>query len=340
MFYRRTGKKALLFFISVSVTAVLVYTLCAKTSFAQWKQVLTQVSMPHVAAYLFLFLFSIYGRAVRYSMLYKPAGGGAAISTKDFVFVTLIKNLFIDLLPARAGSLSYLVLLTKAYGASMESALATFSYAFIFDTASILPLFALVLCVSGNLVSWIFFGALLAGSALLVGTLDRVVRWARQALGRRLPLKFKESNVYVVTANKMEGLERCAAAIKASGALIKIFLLSLGLRALKYGYLFLLVTAFLEAKGYTIGTDSVWILAGLVAAEFSASLPFSGIAGFGLYEAVLSGILKSLGLELSHSLIISFGVHLITQTVDYSLGLAALFRLSFLRRGFSTSEGM
>jgi arsenate reductase len=58
--------------------------------------------------------------------------------------------------------------------------------------------------------------------------------------------------------------------------------------------------------------------------EVAASLPVSGIAGFGLYEGILGMALTGQGIQASQGIFISFAMHLLSQIFEYSLGGAAL----------------
>ena len=58
-----------------------------------------------------------------------------------------------------------------------------------------------------------------------------------------------------------------------------------------------------------------------------ASLPVSGIAGFGLYEGILGTVLAGQGIQTSQGIFISFAMHLLSQIFEYSLGGAALIMI-------------
>jgi uncharacterized membrane protein YbhN (UPF0104 family) len=81
------------------------------------------------------------------------------------------------------------------------------------------------------------------------------------------------------------------------------------------------------------------VLFSLVAAEASASLPISGLAGFGAYEGVMMFVLRQAGLEPSQASLLPVTLHLITQSIDYSLGSLALWRLAVLGRRRGADAG-
>ena len=101
--------------------------------------------------------------------------------------------------------------------------------------------------------------------------------------------------------------------------------LSILIRAIKYLYLYILLSAVLQAlSGHWIQLPFWVVLLGLVASEASAGLPISGIAGFGFYEGVLGAVLSTQGIHPSQAVLVSFAMHFFTQVVDYSLGGGAL----------------
>jgi len=75
------------------------------------------------------------------------------------------------------------------------------------------------------------------------------------------------------------------------------------------------------------------VIFALVAAEATASLPISGIAGFGAYEGVMMATFRQAGLSAGQGAMIPFSLHLCTQALDYTLGGLALICLSLSGRG-------
>ena len=66
-----------------------------------------------------------------------------------------------------------------------------------------------------------------------------------------------------------------------------------------------------------------------VSAEASASLPISGLMGFGAYEAVWSLIFSFSEVEIPSLTVLIFAIHIITQVIGYSLGFLALIVFGF-----------
>ena len=116
--------------------------------------------------------------------------------------------------------------------------------------------------------------------------------------------------------------------------------LSILIRTIKYLYLYLLLSAVLQALfGHWIQLPFWVVLLGLVASEASAGLPISGIAGFGFYEGVLGAVLSTQGIHPSQAVLASFAMHFFTQVVDYSLGGGALLYCDSLGRSEEKGSG-
>jgi uncharacterized membrane protein YbhN (UPF0104 family) len=124
------------------------------------------------------------------------------------------------------------------------------------------------------------------------------------------------------------------AQVKAQGVFWPVLGLSVLIRLGKYLGLYLLVLAVAGqwGPGVTEKLSFAVVLFALVAAEASASLPISGLAGFGAYEGVMMLTLRQAGLDPTQAALLPVTVHLITQAIDYTLGSLALLRLSLKNR--------
>jgi len=113
--------------------------------------------------------------------------------------------------------------------------------------------------------------------------------------------------------------------------------LSFLIRALKYGCIAFLVYAILnpiDPQKYTLRAIGYWpVFVGASLAEFAASTPLSGIAGFGLYEGVWAGAFYLLGYPRGLAVLSGISAHVITQAFGYSLGVAAIMMLMLPLRG-------
>lgn len=122
--------------------------------------------------------------------------------------------------------------------------------------------------------------------------------------------------------------------LQKSGMLLRILVLSLGVRCCKYLSLYVLLLSLILPLGYLPGDFPLAkVFFGLTAAEMAASLPISGIAGFGAYEGAWSLVFQLLGYPEKLSAPTSISHHLLTQVYGYSLGGTAFLLLLLPRLG-------
>jgi len=248
---------------------------------------------------------------------------GAKVPAITMFLVTIVRNFFSDLLPARLGTLSYVYILTNRLGVVLEKALSTFAVAFIFDIIVIMPLLLISICSVG----WKIFGKFQLLIPVTLGVLIIllvVLRYLPElfritaGICQKFPFLRRGGGKLDKTALKIEE-------IKNSGVYLKVFTLSIFVRLCKYGKLYFLLLALLSTWGYgwkEIGFGRFFL--GACGAEFSASLPISGIAAFGAYEGAWAIIFTILGFPRKLAIITGISHHLITQVYGYSLGVICL----------------
>ena len=131
---------------------------------------------------------------------------------------------------------------------------------------------------------------------------------------------------------------------REQGIYWRIFALSLGVRCCKYLSLYVLLLALVLPLGFTVQSFPLpKVFLGLCSAELAASLPISGIAGFGVYEGAWTLVFRLLGYSERIAVLTSISHHLLTQVYGYSLGApgpadSACCRSSSGRRGQSLPE--
>ena len=115
---------------------------------------------------------------------------------------------------------------------------------------------------------------------------------------------------------------------RTQGIYWKVFALSLGVRCCKYLSLYVLLLALVLPLGYALRSFPLAkVFLGLCSAELAASLPVSGIAGFGAYEGAWALVFQLLGYPERIAVLTSISHHLLTQVYGYSLGALALLIL-------------
>lgn len=271
--------------------------------------------------FIILSFWGTFFRTWRYLVLLKVCG--VKVPAITMFLVTIVRDFFSDLLPARIGTLSYVYILTSRLGVALERALSGFAIAFIFDIIVIIPL----LLISVFSIGWKIFGKfqlLVSGSLGILIILLVVLRYLPEIF--RITARICQKFPFLERGG--DGLDKTSLKIeeiKNSGVYMRVFILSIFLRLCKYAKLYFLLVALLSTWGYgwkEIGFGRFFL--GACGAEFSASLPVSGIAAFGAYEGTWAIIFSILGFPQKLAITTGISHHLITQAYGYSLGIMCL----------------
>ena len=276
-----------------------------------------------VAGYVLAQLLGGVLRAWRFALLLRA---DRRTPTPGFAFlwwVTLARNMLVDLVPARAGELAYVLFLNRGPRVSLPACFSSLGLSLVFDILALLLLALLLL--AGAPAANLPWGALLV-AALLTG-----LAWAVY-LGARHPARWlarrAERSPAPWRARVWRGLSETFASlarIRAAGVFWPVLGLSLGLRGVKYGGLYLLFLAVTWHDWPAFAGAELWqVLTAFVAAEAAASLPVPAFMSFGTYEAGALGAWVALGFPAATAMGVMFAVHLISQAVDYTLGAAGL----------------
>jgi uncharacterized membrane protein YbhN (UPF0104 family) len=277
--------------------------------------------------FLFSLTMSVF-RTWRYLFLLHIAGH--RVDKIPLFLVTLVQNFFSDLLPVRLGTLIFIYLARTRLRVSWSSASAGFAYSFIFDLLSLGFLILLATLAASGLsqhpLLLILAGltlAALSGGILLL--LPKILTYGNR-LSSSLPFLSDSAKSKFHTAS--EALHSELLHIQQSGMFGRILMLSFGVRCSKYLALYVLLLALVIPSGYGIHDFPLAkVFFGLTAAEMTASLPISGIAGFGAYEGAWSLVFQLLGYSEKLSALTSISHHLLTQIYGYSIGALAFLLL-------------
>ena len=277
------------------------------------------ISVPGLLVYVAVSAVGLVLRALRYRLLL-----GRPVALWPLVLVTAVRNMAVDLVPARAGAAaSYLYLVTARLGLPLEAGVASFALSFILDTLAVAPLLVVALIVVGSapMSPTILVGGsllIVAGSVAALWLLAPVLGWGA-ALAARLP----------GPAGRLAPLLRAAAAEVASRERARTLLPALGLslllRLTKYGAYYILLRALLASQGgagESLGFLRVFLA--VAGAEVAASLPLPTLMSLGPYEAAgAAGFAYWLGLPRELATLAVTAFHALSQVHDYTLGLLA-----------------
>jgi hypothetical protein len=277
------------------------------------------ISLPGLAAYVAVSAAGLVLRALRYRLLL-----GRPVALWPLVLVTAVRNMAVDLVPARAGAAaSYLYLITARLGLPLEAGVASFALSFILDTLAVAPLLILALLVVGNAplpptVLIVASLAILLGSAAALWVLAPLLRAGASVL-RRLPgPAVRLAPLFEAAAGEVETRERARVLLPALG-------LSLLLRLAKYGAYYCLLQALLISQGAAWGSLSfLRVFLSVAGAEVAASVPLPTVMSLGPYEAAgAAGLAFWLGLPRELATLAATAFHGLSQAHDYTLGLVA-----------------
>ncbi len=263
-------------------------------------------------------------RAWRASVLIRSGSAdGQAPGVRHVFWVTLARNMFVDMLPARLGELSYVGMLNRGYRIGADVCLSSLSVGLVFDFLALLVVLAVAIPAAAQ-------GASLVGSLILLGVVCLVgygglfhllpwgVGWAR----RSWPGRWTGWRPFAAMLRLAETTADSVVRVRRAGILPSVLLLSAGIRFFKYAGMYGLFLAVTRPLWPELAAASPWaVLVALIAAEGAASLPVPTFMSFGTYEAGGLAALCALGFGAGESVMAMFSLHVLSQLVDYGLGI-------------------
>jgi uncharacterized protein (TIRG00374 family) len=313
------------FVISIGI----LWYLLQEISFREVLQIIKDAKLEGVVIFLVLSISMTVFRTWRYAVLLQLSG----YNPKRFplFLITLVRNFFSDLLPAKLGGLMYVFLVTTRLGIKADAALSSFAYAFIFDILAVSPLLLGAIVVT-TAPAELPVGILIGGAITLFGISFALLKllpfFAKlfERIVRSVPLL--STRLRTLLQTHAAELQKEFTRTDRSGAFTELLLLSIATRLCKYGGMYALLYALLQPMGYKWGDLNFGsMLLGFGAAELAVSLPIASIGGFGVYQGAWSFAFHLLGFPTAIAKITSFSHHIVTQGWGYGLGLVALFVL-------------
>lgn len=299
--------------------------------------ILTAIS----ATSLLLYLAAIGARTVFQALRYRLILGATEDSVPGFfhlLLVTASRNMFVDMLPARLGELSYVAMLNRGYRVGLPACLSSLVISFAFDLAALGLIIAAIVVhqlFSLGVEPWVIGTLLMVGLvfAFLLVLLFPGLRWATrliETLASRLPgVAGRLTARLGAFGAKLAGvLEET----RAAGILGRLLALSLGVRVAKYLGFYTLFAGVAAVAFPQLDTHPVHALIALISAEAGASMPLPSFMGFGSYEAAGMLAMMALGADRAASLLIMLSLHVLSQIIDYALGGVALITFAILTR--------
>lgn len=287
-------------------------------------QVLGQLLWPWLGVYLICQVAQTAFRAVRYGVLLRAAGEQDVPAFRHILLVTMARNMFVDLLPARAGELIYVGLLNRGYRMSLQGCLSSLAVSFVFDLLGLGVVFMLLLGGQVAVGDWspllaaagaAFIALPLAALYLLYTAPHAVMTGLRARCGG---LRWR------IVARLLDFGDRIADAMQATRrarVFGRVLGLTLGVRFGKYAGLYAVFVAVTALNFPEMSTATPWkVLTAQLTAEAAASLPLPTLMSFGTYEAGGAMAWSMLGFSASTAVVVVLASHVCSQTVDYTLG--------------------
>jgi hypothetical protein len=332
------GKKLFFLFFSFLTTGLLLYYIFSQPAGLSWEHLLTRFNPVYAWIYIGLYGTGLFLRTWRYQLLIRTSSGQAKVPFGELTLVTAVRNMLVDLLPARVGGLSYPVLLNRVVGVDLSHCLSSFTYAFVFDLISLGPLLGVAVLWDSLTTAprypwlWALSGLILVVGLLVLIFLEPMTKRLTQWLDRwGKPSTPKKSAWKRTVTTQLKEISHSFYRLKKSGIFWPLLGLSLIIRVIKYTLLYLMLTAVIEALlGQKLHLPFLMVIFGLMGSELAASLPISGLAGIGFYEGILGATLAGLGIPPAQGVSLALAMHILTQVVDYSLGAGALAFLFYL----------
>jgi uncharacterized protein (TIRG00374 family) len=330
----KTGRRSPLYIaLSICLTAGVFFFLSRFTSIERVVSILRGVDKRGVAMFFVLSMAMSFFRTWRYGLVLNISGHSPPQG--PLFLIVLVRNFLSDILPARLGTLSFVYLATSRLGIPLSSSVSSFALSFLFDIAALVPMVAAAALLVGLshldtalpllLASALFLAVVTGG---IIFSLPLIFGLSGRIAGSLPVLKNKWKNKWRDFCAEVEGELRHA---REEGVFLRLFSLSLLVRLSKYGSLYVLLHAFLRPLEYGARELSpAKIFLGLVSSELAASLPVSGIAGFGVYEGTWSLVFTLLGMPAELAATTGVSHHVFTQVYGYLLGAFSLLVLLVL----------
>lgn len=272
-------------------------------------------------------------RAARYRLLLPSSEGRRRPAFLPVLLVTAARNMFVDLLPARTGELSYVVALNQACGIPARAGFSSMALSLFLDFSALL---ALVLGIAGVSIArglmppWMSAAlAAVTAATVIFGAVIFFVIGSGTRLAERLFPRLAAVPLIRKLFDFALGLAGAISETPVRRVMLPAFLLSLGVRCFKYAGFYLAFLGVTRASMPELASAPMpGVVLALLGGEAAAALPIPAFMSFGTYELGGTLALCALGFSAEQSKIAMFVVHIYSQIIDYLLGgfgLASLF---------------
>ncbi|RBP49622.1 lysylphosphatidylglycerol synthase domain-containing protein [Arenicella xantha] len=333
--------------VSLLILALLLQLVTSGLPAQERPSVLTALqntSMSLVMAYGLLSLIALFVRAYRYRLLIQLSGSDVLPTIGQMAIVTGIRNMVVDLLPARLGELGYVGLLNRGYGVKLQHCISSLTIAIAFDFVAVLVVIALIVgkqLFGGDLQGWALAAMLsaLVLSLVALAGLFVITPWFNRLVQQRSG-SVSTTSLWGKGLSLLDDFSKSLQAVGQARKSILIVLLSVGIRLLKYAGMYLLFLAVALPNFDSLnGIPMEHTIGALIGGEIGASMPIPTFMSFGAYEAGSALVFQLLGVaDQAAAVVTMLCVHIWSQCMDYLLGGTLLALFIFLVRRAKTES--
>jgi uncharacterized protein (TIRG00374 family) len=320
--------------IVVGLGIFLVYYLLSQIELSDLKTAFLGVYIPALVIGLVIMFCVDFFKAYRQQILI----GSRDVRFIDMFLISLIRNAFNMVLPARTGELSYVYVLKRKFKIPIGIGVSTLVVGLIFDIIIVFSMIIIAIVIVGlnryeisSTTVILIAIALLAVSLVLLFFLSKFVGLFIK-LGSWLLRRFKglhKSKVFMWIYDRLVETNKNIEIIQKRRIYWKVYLLSIATRFMKFTSYYFLIYATMQPMGYTLSDLSYWVIfLATVAAELSAVLPTHAVAGFGTYEGAFALAFIALGFSRELSIIVGFNYHIYNLLFTISWGIIAMIIIS------------
>lgn len=336
--------------VSFAILALLLQTFTVGVAEGQRPNVfatLQATALSLVLVYLALYLVALLIRAYRYRLLLRIAGEANVPSFGQMVLATGVRNMLVDMLPARIGELGYVALLNRGYGVALSHSTSSLTISIAFDLIAVFFIFLLIalkqLFFVGELQTWTTVALLSALGLCVIAVIGLffITPYIGRFLSRcskqsaRQPHRWLEKGLQL-----LEEFSQSLLAVRGAGYTGQVLILSLTIRILKYLGLYFLFRAVSDPSFPLIAELPMeQVVSALIGGELGASLPVPTFMSFGIYEAGAALIFQILGVTHQAAAVVTMlCVHIWSQVMDYTIGGALLVLFILLQHRVTDSS--
>ena len=320
--------------IVVGLGIWLVYYLLSQINLADLKSAFLGVYIPALVIGLVIMFCVDFFKAYRQQILVASKD----VRFVDMFLVSLIRNAFVMVLPARTGELSYVYVLRRKFKIPIGIGVSTLMVGLIFDLIIVFSMIIIAIIIVGlnrydisSTAVVLIAAGMLAVTLVLLFFLSKFVGLFVK-LGAWLLKRFEKLNnskVFMWIYDRLVETNHNIVLIQKRRVYWKVYLLSVATRIMKFTSYYFLIYATLQPMGYTLSDLSYWVIfLATVAAELSAVLPTHALLGFGTYEGAFALAFVALGFSKELSIIVGFNYHIYNLIFTITWGIIAMIIIS------------